>query len=125
MQIQIFGTPQDGSKELLANTNQALSIVKADFTVEYVEDQAKIAVFGKLKTPIMTIEDEIVLAGGVPTVEQLASVFNAIVVAMNSHSCCGCHPAESVSDCGCGHHHDQAKDDNCACGKGDDCCRHK
>ncbi len=58
-------------KTLFENTKQAVAELSLDAEVEYITDIQKIIEMGYLKTPILTVNGNAVLVGGLPSVEEV------------------------------------------------------
>ncbi|MGM0523786.1 MAG: thioredoxin family protein [Bacillota bacterium] len=65
MNIKILGPGCKNCKKLMENTEEAVSDLNVDATIEKVEDYGEIARLGVLNTPGLVIDDEVVSQGKV------------------------------------------------------------
>jgi small redox-active disulfide protein 2 len=68
IQIRVLGTGCARCQKLYENTTQAVDEMGLNADVEKVNDIAEIARRGILATPALVVDDELVLAGHVPSV---------------------------------------------------------
>ena len=68
MDIKILGSGCARCQQLEANTLAALDELGLDATIEKVTDPAEIASWGVMTTPALVVDDEVVVAGRLPTV---------------------------------------------------------
>ena len=71
MDIKILGSGCANCRRLEAVTHEALDALGIDATFEKVTDVAEIAEWGVMHTPALVVDDEVVLSGRVPTVDQV------------------------------------------------------
>jgi small redox-active disulfide protein 2 len=76
MQLKILGSGCTNCRTLEARTVDALNTLGLDAPVEKVTDYADIASYGVMSTPALAIDDQIVLAGRVPTVVELVDLIS-------------------------------------------------
>jgi small redox-active disulfide protein 2 len=74
MQIKVLGAGCANCHTLEDRTNQALTQLGADGTVEMVTDYAQIAGYGVMSTPALVVGEQVVLSGRVPDVSELVSI---------------------------------------------------
>jgi len=77
MDIKILGPGCHRCHDLEARTRQALADLGVDATVEAVTDVGEIAGYGLLQTPGLVVDGDLVVAGRVPTVRELARLLAA------------------------------------------------
>jgi small redox-active disulfide protein 2 len=73
-QIRILGTGCARCKQLYEGTLQAVADLGLDANVEKVEDISEIVARGILATPALVVDDELVLAGQVPSATRLREI---------------------------------------------------
>lgn len=71
MNIKILGTGCKRCKALEQNVREAISSAQVNATVEKVEDIPSIVRYGVMSTPALTIDDKIVSAGKVLSVDEV------------------------------------------------------
>ncbi|MCX6132299.1 MAG: thioredoxin family protein [Ignavibacteriales bacterium] len=77
MNIKVLGSGCMNCKTLHRRTEEALSELHLQATIEKVEAYQDIAAYGILKTPGLVIDEKVVLAGFVPPVEKLKEILLA------------------------------------------------
>ncbi len=77
MIVEILGPGCRNCKTLEARTREALAGLGLDAEVESVTDYARIAGYGVMKTPGLVVDGEVVVAGKVPSVKELAQLLAA------------------------------------------------
>ncbi len=77
MIVKILGPGCRNCKALEARTREALTGLGLDAEVESVTDYAQIAGYGVMKTPGLVVDDRVVVAGKVPSVNELAQLLAA------------------------------------------------
>jgi len=75
MTIKILGTGCPNCQKLEANTKKAVEeLGLKDVRVKHLYDVNKIIEMGVMITPVLAIDDEIVVAGEIPTVEEIKEI---------------------------------------------------
>jgi small redox-active disulfide protein 2 len=74
MNIKVLGPGCTNCKTLANRVHEAALQVNIDALIEKVEDVRAIASYGILRTPGLVINDEVVVYGRVPTVEEIKSL---------------------------------------------------
>jgi small redox-active disulfide protein 2 len=74
MHIKVLGPGCRNCVTLEARTRDALDGLGLDATIEKVTDPATIAGYGILSTPGLVVDDDVVVAGKVPSVRQLKTL---------------------------------------------------
>jgi small redox-active disulfide protein 2 len=74
MNIKVLGSGCANCKALEARTRDALQSLGVDALVQKVTDYGEIASYGVMSTPALAIDDDVVLAGRVPGVEELVEL---------------------------------------------------
>jgi small redox-active disulfide protein 2 len=69
--VKILGTGCVNCKNLEAVTRAALGELGLDVEIDKVTDPGEIVGWGVMSTPALVIDDEVVLSGRVPSVEQV------------------------------------------------------
>ena len=75
--IQVLGSGCARCRTLTENATEAVKALGADARVEEVHDVGEIVARGILTTPALVVDDELVLAGRVPSVPQLQELLSA------------------------------------------------
>lgn len=71
MNIKILGTGCPNCQRLEANTKQALEELKMEAVVEKISEIQDIMSYGIMSTPALVVDDTVLTAGMVPSVEQI------------------------------------------------------
>ncbi len=71
MDIKILGTGCVNCKNLETLTRAALDRLGLDVEIEKVTDPGEIVSWGVMSTPALVIDDDVVLAGRIPSPDQL------------------------------------------------------
>lgn len=74
MTLKVLGTGCANCKRLEAHVRQALDRLGLDADVEKIEDLAAILAYGVQTTPALVRDDEVVVAGRVPSPRQLEAL---------------------------------------------------
>ncbi|HBH83962.1 MAG: redox-active disulfide protein 2 [Bacteroidetes bacterium GWE2_41_25] len=74
MNIKILGPGCPKCKTLEKVTRDAVAETGIDSTVEKVEDIVKIMAYNVMHTPVLVINEKVVLSGQVPTVNQVKEI---------------------------------------------------
>ena len=72
--VKVLGSGCSNCKTLEARTVQAMSELGMTADIEKVTDPADIASWGVMSTPALVVDDQVVLSGRVPSVDELASI---------------------------------------------------
>ena len=72
--IKILGTGCANCKNLEKAVNIAVAELKADATIEKVEDIKMIMTYGVMRTPALVINEKVALYGRVPGVPELKEI---------------------------------------------------
>lgn len=78
MRIEVLGPGCKNCSALEKATNEALSELGMDASVEKVTDYAKIAGYGVMSTPALVVDGEVRTVGGVPSVDEIAGLLTAV-----------------------------------------------
>lgn len=71
MNIKILGTGCPNCQKLEANTKQALEALKIETVVEKITEIQDIMSYGIMSTPALVVDDTVLVAGMIPSVEQI------------------------------------------------------
>lgn len=71
MDIKILGSGCANCQRLEAVTHDAVAQLGLEATFAKVTDPAEIASWGVMRTPALVVDDEVVLSGRVPTVDDV------------------------------------------------------
>lgn len=71
MEIKVLGTGCAKCKNLEKVTKEAVAELSLDAVVEKVEDIVKIMEFGVMSTPALVIDNNVVVSGRVPKLDEL------------------------------------------------------
>jgi len=74
MIIKVLGSGCANCQTLEKRTYNALQELNIDATVEKVQNYQKIVSYGIMRTPGLVIDEEVAVAGYVPTVEKLKEI---------------------------------------------------
>ena len=77
MKIEVLGSGCDRCRSLSRNASEAVADLGLDVTVAEVHDVAEIVRRGILTTPALVIDDEVVVAGRVPTVGRIRQMLGS------------------------------------------------
>jgi small redox-active disulfide protein 2 len=75
-EIRVLGPGCDRCKKLFENTTEAVASLGMDARVEEIHDVGEIVARGVLTTPALVVDNEVVLAGHVPTVSYLCELLS-------------------------------------------------
>lgn len=76
MDVKILGTGCENCRALETATRDAVAEVEPDATVEKVEEMAEIVGYGVMGLPALVVDGEVVVAGRVPGVAELAELLD-------------------------------------------------
>ena len=79
MDIKILGTGCKKCQQLETLTRTMITELELDADIDKVTDPAEIAAWGVMATPALVVDDQVVLAGRVPTGQALADLFATLV----------------------------------------------
>ena len=71
MDIKILGSGCTKCQQLEANTVAALDVLGVHADIEKVTDPAEIASWGVMSTPALVVDDEVLIAGRLPSVAEV------------------------------------------------------
>ncbi len=74
MDIKILGTGCKKCQQLETRTRNAVTELDLDADIEKVTDPGEIASWGVMATPALVVNDEVVLAGRIPTERALTAL---------------------------------------------------
>jgi len=74
MKIKVLGPGCANCTTLEKRTNEALQLSGVEATVEKVTDFAEIASYGIMSTPGLVIDEQVVVSGRVPKVQEIQSL---------------------------------------------------
>ncbi len=77
MKIEVLGPGCKNCSALEEATNEALSQLGLDASVEKVTDYGKIAGYGVMSTPALVVDGEVRSVGRVPSVDEIAERLGA------------------------------------------------
>ncbi|HEY3414113.1 MAG TPA: thioredoxin family protein [Armatimonadota bacterium] len=77
MKLQILGTGCANCKRLTENTKAAVELLGVDAEIEKVEDIREIVKFRVLSTPALVVDGKVVLAGRIPSAQEIAPLLKA------------------------------------------------
>jgi len=78
MIIKVLGTGCPKCKTLEKVTRQAVAESGIDATIEKVEDIVKIMEYRVMHTPVLVVNEKVVLSGQVPSVKQVKEILTKI-----------------------------------------------
>ncbi|AEE92405.1 conserved protein of unknown function [Tepidanaerobacter acetatoxydans Re1] len=71
MVIKVLGSGCANCKKLEANVKEAVKELGIEATIEKVQDFKDIASYGVMRTPALVVDEQVKIAGKVPTVEEI------------------------------------------------------
>jgi small redox-active disulfide protein 2 len=74
MNIKVLGSGCPNCRTLEHRTRDAATALHLEVSVEKVQDIQQIVSYGIMRTPGLVIDGHVVLAGSVPTVDELKSI---------------------------------------------------
>lgn len=74
MEIKVLGSGCAKCNQLEEATKQATAKAGIDATVEKVTDMAQIMGYGVMTTPALVVDDQVRIAGRVPSVDELVAL---------------------------------------------------
>ncbi len=77
MKIEVLGPGCKNCSALEEATNEALSQLGLDASVEKVTDYGKIAGYGVMSTPALVVDGEVRSVGRVPSVDEITELLGA------------------------------------------------
>ena len=78
MKVKVLGMGCANCHTLEKNANDALTRIGAEASVEMVTDIGAIAGYGVMGTPALVVDDQVVLSGRVPEVDELAELLGSL-----------------------------------------------
>ena len=78
MDIKILGSGCANCNTLEERTKEAVAQLGLAATFDHVTDVGEIAGYGVMRTPGLVVDDEVVLSGRVPTVDQVKKILQAL-----------------------------------------------
>ena len=77
MDIKILGSGCRNCQNLEANTRQALDDLGLEAQIDHVRDDIEILSWGVMSTPALVVDDQVVVAGRVPSSRQVRDLIAA------------------------------------------------
>lgn len=77
MDIKILGSGCVNCRNLETNTRTALEALGLVVEIEKVTDPGEIVSWGVMSTPVLVIDDEVVVSGRVPSPDQITRLLSA------------------------------------------------
>lgn len=71
MNIKVLGMGCCNCKNLYAVAEESAKELGIDYTIEKVEDMAKIMEYGVMRTPALVIDEKVVLQGRIPKKDEM------------------------------------------------------
>lgn len=71
MVIKVLVSGCANCKKLEANVNEAVKELGIEATIEKVQNFKDIAAYGVMRTPALVVDEQVKIAGKVPTVEEI------------------------------------------------------
>ena len=79
MDIKILGSGCNKCQALEEQTRRALLDLGLDNPIDHIRDAGEIASYGVMSTPALVIDDAVVIAGRVPTADQVRAAVAATI----------------------------------------------
>ena len=108
--IKVLGSGCPSCKKLFELTKQAAQELKVEAEVEYITDIEKIISLGIMTSPVLAINEKVVIAGQVPNLEKIKETIKANIG--DQGSCCS---DKNACDIECKPKKDD-EDSHCSCG---------
>lgn len=80
MVIKVLGSGCANCKKLEANVKEAVKELGIEATIEKVQNFKDIAAYGVMRTPALVVDEQVKIAGKVPTVEEIKKYLWGILV---------------------------------------------
>ena len=93
MNIQVLGTGCPTCEQLHRLTKQAVKDLCLNAEVEYINDIQKMLALGVMSSPVLVVDNKVVLAGQLPSIEKIKELISA-----NK----GAEPEITTGGCSCG-----------------------
>jgi len=90
MQIKVLGSGCPNCKKLFELTKKAVEELELKTEVEYITDTQKIVELGVMSAPVLAIDNKVVVAGSVPSIEKIKEAISNSSPQGNSCSNCSC-----------------------------------
>jgi small redox-active disulfide protein 2 len=74
MNISVLGPGCANCKALEARTRDALEVLGVDATIDKISDFAEIVGYGVMSTPALVVDEEVVVSGRMPSVDELCRI---------------------------------------------------
>lgn len=89
--IQVVGAGCPNCARLFELTKQAASDLNLGVEVEYISDIVRMMSMGVMSTPILAVNDQVVMAGQVPDLDKIKELLTGAAkgASLETHSC-GC-----------------------------------
>ena len=78
MEIKVLGSGCKNCVALEAHVRQSLDTLGVEASIDKVTDYGEIAAYGVMSTPALVVDDIVVLAGRVPSVEDLGRILTGV-----------------------------------------------
>ncbi|MFA4941820.1 MAG: thioredoxin family protein [Patescibacteria group bacterium] len=75
--IQVLGSGCPTCKKLFELTKKAVADLDLKIEVEYLSDVQKIIEMGVMSSPVLVINDKVILAGQLPNLEKIKELINS------------------------------------------------
>jgi len=91
MKIQVLGPGCSNCKKVLEQTEQAVAELNLEAQIEYSTDIQRMVELGAMSSPVLAIDDKIVLAGQVPGAEKIKDILTTNnIIKSEPGSGCSC-----------------------------------
>ena len=77
MQVKVLGAGCANCHTLESRTGEALAQLGIDSEIEMITDFGQIAALGVMTTPALVVDDQIVMSGRVPGVDEIAELIGS------------------------------------------------
>ncbi|MGF1668156.1 MAG: thioredoxin family protein [Acidimicrobiia bacterium] len=78
MSVKVLGSGCANCTTLEARTSEALAVLGVAAAIEKVTDYAEIAGYGVMSTPALVVDEQVVVAGRVPSVDEIRTLLSAV-----------------------------------------------
>ena len=76
--IKVLGTNCSVCKQLFETVKRVVADIKLEIEVEYINDIQKIIDLGVFSSPVLIVNDEVILVGKVPGFDKLKEIITTI-----------------------------------------------
>jgi len=98
MKIQVLGSGCPTCKKLYQLTKQAVVQLSLSVEVDYITDVQQIIKLGLMQSPVLAVNDQPIIVGAVPSVEEIKTAINQALTSPRA-SCCQSSTSKCQGKC--------------------------